>query len=146
MDFDKICKRLKDYPELLAFVIKLHTENLELKKYCAKLEERIVELERQLNQNSKNSSRPPSTDGFKRVQKKRKKGEKPPGGHKGHKGHTLEFIKDPDFTEKHSGTFRSTEGASNFCRIRGYISTVKKNDVSVLESIRGAFVGNPFSY
>ena len=48
--------------------------------------------------------------------------------------------------QKISGTFRSTEGASNFCRIRGYISTVKKNDVSVLESIRGAFVGNPFSY
>jgi len=47
--------------------------------------------------------------------------------------------------QKISGTFRSTEGASNFCRIRGYISTVKKNAVPVLESIRGAFGGNPFT-
>ena len=47
--------------------------------------------------------------------------------------------------QKISGTFRSTEGASNFCRIRGYISTVKKNGVPVLELIRGAFVGNPFT-
>jgi hypothetical protein len=44
--------------------------------------------------------------------------------------------------QKISGTFRSSEGASNFCRTRGYISTVKKNGVPVLVSIRGAFVGN----
>lgn len=101
MDFENVCERLKDDPEVLAFVIKIYTENLELKKYCAKLEARIAELERQLNQNSKNSSRPPSTDGFKRVTKKRKKGENPPGGKKGHKGHTLEFTDNPDFTKNH---------------------------------------------
>ncbi|NQS74253.1 MAG: IS66 family transposase, partial [Methanoculleus sp.] len=37
------------------------------------LEKRIADLERQLNMNSRNSSRPPSTDGFKRPQKKRKR-------------------------------------------------------------------------
>ena len=44
------------------------------------LEKRIADLERQLNMNSRNSSRPPSTDGFKRPQKKRKKTGKRPGG------------------------------------------------------------------
>ena len=47
--------------------------------------------------------------------------------------------------QKISGTYRSTEGADNYCRIRGYISTVKKNNVPVLKSIKGAFYGNPIT-
>jgi transposase len=46
--------------------------------------------------------------------------------------------------QKISGTFRSWEGANIFCRIRGYISTVKKNSVSVIDAIQGAFEGKPF--
>ena len=40
--------------------------------------------------------------------------------------------------------FRSSEGASNFCRVREYISTVKKNGVSVLMAIKGARGEKPF--
>jgi transposase len=46
--------------------------------------------------------------------------------------------------QKISGGFRSLQGARIFCRIRGYISTVKKNSVPVLDAIRDAFLGNPF--
>jgi transposase len=46
--------------------------------------------------------------------------------------------------QKISGTFRSEEGADWFCRIRGYISTVRKNDRPVLASIKDAFEGKPF--
>jgi transposase len=46
--------------------------------------------------------------------------------------------------QKISGTFRSDEGAAAFCRIRGYLSTVKKNERPVLTSLVGAFQGNPF--
>jgi transposase len=46
--------------------------------------------------------------------------------------------------QKISGTFRSALGAKIFCRIRGYISTVRKNGFSVFEAIRNAFSGNPF--
>jgi transposase len=46
--------------------------------------------------------------------------------------------------EKISGGFRSLQGARIFCRIRGYISTVKKNSVPVLDAIRDAFSGNPY--
>ena len=46
--------------------------------------------------------------------------------------------------QKISGGFRSLQGAKFFCRIRGYISTVKKNSVPVLEAIGDAFLGNPF--
>jgi len=45
--------------------------------------------------------------------------------------------------QKISGTFRSREGATNFCRVRGYISTVRKNGEAVLMAIGGAFRGEP---
>jgi len=46
--------------------------------------------------------------------------------------------------QKISGTFRSADGAKTFCRIRGYISTVRKNSLSVIDAIQAAFEGNPF--
>jgi transposase len=46
--------------------------------------------------------------------------------------------------QKISGGFRSMQGAKIFCRIRSYISTVKKNSVPVLGAIRSAFLGCPF--
>lgn len=46
--------------------------------------------------------------------------------------------------QKVSGTFRSRRGADSFCRIRGYISTARKNSVSVLDAIQGAFDGRPY--
>ncbi len=47
--------------------------------------------------------------------------------------------------QKISGTFRSQHGAGVFARIRGYISTARKNGVNVMEALLGAFQGNPFS-
>jgi len=46
--------------------------------------------------------------------------------------------------QKVSETFRTEEGAKRFCRLRGYISTVRKNGVNVLEALKGAFQGTPF--
>jgi transposase len=46
--------------------------------------------------------------------------------------------------QKVSGCFRTKEGAAAFCRIRGYISTVKKQGENVLLALEGVFRGNPF--
>jgi len=46
--------------------------------------------------------------------------------------------------QKVSGGFRTLEGAKRFGRIRGYISTARKNAKNVFEAIRDAFVGIPF--
>jgi transposase len=46
--------------------------------------------------------------------------------------------------QKVSGGFRTLEGAKRFGRIRGYISTARKNGKNVFEAIRDAFDGNPF--
>jgi transposase len=46
--------------------------------------------------------------------------------------------------QKISGAFRSARGANFFCRIRGYISTVRKNSLSVISTIEAACERNPF--
>ncbi|MBW4552875.1 MAG: hypothetical protein KME35_17455 [Aphanocapsa sp. GSE-SYN-MK-11-07L] len=48
-----------------------------------------------------------------------------------------------DFEQKISGGFRSLEGAQMFFRIRGYISTLRKQGIPVLDALRQVFVGNP---
>lgn len=45
--------------------------------------------------------------------------------------------------QKISGGFRSVAGAQQFGRIRGYISTLKKQGLNVLEALRQVFLGNP---
>lgn len=46
--------------------------------------------------------------------------------------------------QKISGCFRTMEGAAAFCRIRGYISTVRKQGEDVLAALEGIFIGEPF--
>jgi len=46
--------------------------------------------------------------------------------------------------QKISGTFRSEEGAKAFCRIRGYISTARKNALGAMDALTRLFEGNPF--
>ena len=45
--------------------------------------------------------------------------------------------------QKISGGFRSLLGAMIFCRIRGYISTLRKQGIDVLEALTAAFEGKP---
>ena len=46
--------------------------------------------------------------------------------------------------QKISGVFRSEEGATYFCRVRGFISTIRKHDRPVLSELRRVFEGTPF--
>jgi transposase len=45
--------------------------------------------------------------------------------------------------QKISGGFRSLFGGQIFCRIRGYISTLKKQKLNILEELKKVFMGNP---
>jgi transposase len=70
----------------------------------AALTARVAELERRLGLDSSNSSKPPSSDGFKkpaRVRSLREPSGKPPGGQKGHPGETLRQAQTPDVIIDH---------------------------------------------
>lgn len=43
--------------------------------------------------------------------------------------------------QKISGGFRSPEGLEHFCRIRGFISTIKKQGGNILEALSATFQG-----
>ena len=59
------------------------------------LEARVQTLEDRLGKNSRNSSKPPSGDGFgKRTQSLRQRSERPSGGQRSHPGQTLEWRED----------------------------------------------------
>ncbi|MGB7531416.1 MAG: IS66 family transposase [Halobacteriota archaeon] len=67
------------------------------------LQDQLQALQDQLNKNSKNSSKPPSSDGLKkpRTRSQRKLGSRKNGGQEGHVGHTLEPVEEPDHIEVH---------------------------------------------
>jgi transposase len=68
-----------------------------------KQESRIKDLEDQIAKNSKNSSKPPSSDGLKKPSPKslRKRSGKRSGGQKGHRGNNLKMVSKPDFEKIH---------------------------------------------
>lgn len=75
----------------------LNSQVEKLSKENKALEERVKSLEKKTKKDSNNSSKPPSTDGFKKKTKtlRTKSGQKP-GGQKGHDGKTLELTENPD--------------------------------------------------
>jgi hypothetical protein len=46
--------------------------------------------------------------------------------------------------QKISGTFRSEQGATAFCIIRSYLSTMRKQGRSMLGAMAAVFAGSPF--
>jgi transposase len=83
----------------------LGRENEALRADNAALLAKIAELQRQLELNSSNSSKPPSSDGLKKKPRipgsLRGRSGKSSGGQKGHKGETLRQVEAPDRIERH---------------------------------------------
>lgn len=120
-DAEKLCKELKDKApaDLSVLVLSLSTiinmmitmfsgimeQNnkqtatiSELKQIISDLQKTIKDLQRQLNMDSHNSSKPQSSDGYKKANKKRSLREKTgrkTGGQKGHKGVNMKFHHEP---------------------------------------------------
>ena len=126
-DAEKLCKELKDKApaDLSVLVLSLSTiinimitmfsgimeQNnkqtatiSELKQTISDLQETIKDLQRQLNMDSHNSSKPPSSDGYKKANKNRSLREKTgrkTGGQKGHKGVNMKLRHEPDEVNVH---------------------------------------------
>ena len=72
-----------------------------LKDEIEQLKKRLRDVEDQLRKDSHNSSKPPSSDGFKKIVKVRKPSGKKPGGQRGHEGKTLRMAENPDKVKIH---------------------------------------------
>lgn len=69
-----------------------------------RLETRVQELEERMSKNSRNSSKPPSTDGpnpLARTKSLRERSGRKPGGQTGHEGSALQIVENPDEVVKH---------------------------------------------
>ena len=85
-----------EVPEGYIVIKKEDYENL--LKQVSMLHKRVAELEAQLNKNSGNSSKPPSSDGFKKkvIKNNREVSKNTQGGQYGHTGNTLKMVDQPD--------------------------------------------------
>ncbi len=119
-DAEKLCKELKDKApaDLSVLVLSLTTiinmmltmfsnsmeQNNKLLATISDLQKTIKDLKRQLNMDSHNSSKPPSSDGYKKANKNRSLREKTgrkTGGQKGHKGVNMKLPHEPDEVKVH---------------------------------------------
>ena len=82
-------RRVLSSDEKDALLEEFEKENKGLRKENAKLKQENTELKARLNSNSKNSHKPPSSDGYKKQPALPKKKNGRQGGQKGHKGSTL---------------------------------------------------------
>ncbi len=89
--------------QVAALVGTLYQQIDTLQQQVQTLQTRVRELERRLGQNSSNSSKPPSSDGYGKPAPKsqRTKSNRPSGGQPGHPGHRLELREAPDRTVVH---------------------------------------------
>jgi transposase len=103
MDKDKplIESLIKTVKELTGRVEKLESENNTLREENNLFKAEIVELKAQINTNSHNSNKPPSSDGYKKKPAIPRKRNGKQGGQQGHQGRTLRQVKYADKVVKH---------------------------------------------
>jgi len=96
-------KLLNRIDEMEAVIIEQREQILVLTKTVSTLTEENMKLKEIINKNSKNSSKPPSSDGFNKPEPKslRKPSGKKQGAQKGHDGNGFTITKDPDETILH---------------------------------------------
>lgn len=75
--------------EMTKLMLELRAEIEKLREEVTARDEEIQRLKSQINKDSSNSSKPPSSNGLKNIQNNREKSGKKQGGQKGHKGATL---------------------------------------------------------
>jgi len=77
--------------------LKTKQQVIDLQQMVYHLQELVEHLQKQINKNSTNSHKPPSSDAFRKpIQNNRVQSDKNPGAQPGHKGSTLKMVDNPD--------------------------------------------------
>ncbi|MBC8274219.1 MAG: IS66 family transposase [Chloroflexi bacterium] len=95
-----------DRETLISIIQALQQQVRQLEQVVAEQSAVIQSLRDQLAKNSRNSGKPPSSDGLKkpRTRSLRRKTGRRSGGQKGHEGHTLKMIEQPDHIQIHQAS------------------------------------------
>jgi len=114
----------------------LEKQNQTIEKQNQTLEKQtqtIVELNEKLNKNSKNSSKPPSSDGLKKSSPNslRQPSGKKQGGQIGHEGKGFSLLKKPDKTEDYIPSKCNTCSNYGKCKFSGIADTRYEVDIVV---------------
>ena len=99
-DLDRLSVAEKD--RLIRELWPLRTLVRDLVAQVTALQAKVVELEGRLALSSRNSSKPPSSDGLSKPKSLRKPGSKATGGQQGHRGHSLKKVAEPDQVVTHA--------------------------------------------
>ena len=105
---DELSPLIESQSVLINVILEMSTgilaQNERLTTTIVDLQENIKELRRQLNMDSHNSSKPPSSDGYKKPNKARslrKPTGRKPGGQKGHSGTNMKVPHEPYEVKEH---------------------------------------------
>jgi len=101
-----LCELSEECEQLASAFAALQAEVAEIRGQLCTLIKENQRLKDQLAKNSRNSSKPPSSDGPAKPKPKslRPRGQRKPGGQPGHPGHTLRRVEEPDHVVPHSVT------------------------------------------
>ena len=130
MVHDELVKQLLQQNESLSATVDSLTSTVNAQtQLIAQLNQTIQELKEQLNKNSQNSSKPPSSDGFKKPAPKslRKPSGKKVGGQNGHQGKHLAVIAAPDEIVRHMPS--AYEGCQHYQLCKGTACIAEKRHV-----------------
>lgn len=147
MSTDKTNEQLLEQVASLTVVVssqattidQLNQTVVKLNSTIAELQSTIAELKEQINKNSKNSSKPPSSDGLKKPTPKslRKPSGKKAGAQKGHDGTCLSVTSEADETIKHMPSacencpfYDNCMGVACVCDSRRVVDIVVKTTIT----------------
>jgi transposase len=104
LEFDRNQLEQLDKEALIAIILMLQEQVGALQHKIGELAAEHQAVRVELAKDSRNSSKPPSSDGLKKARPRnlRRKTGRQSGGQKGHAGHTLEMIEQPDHVTVHS--------------------------------------------
>ena len=85
----------------LEHIVALKKQNKELADENAYLKAELDQLKKHLKKDSHNSNRPPSSDSFKKPERKKTESTRKPGGQNGHAGKSFTFSSEVDEVQRH---------------------------------------------